>query len=105
MAAFNQDGIQIGWTFMLSPEDDFVTDNWAWTPSSGGPTRTGFIDYIGVDASHRNRGVGLALLFHAIEDMKRRGIEAIKIADYMDMAGWFSRAGFFSSFPYRHAEI
>lgn len=59
-------GTQIAWTLMLFPDEDFVTQNWAFTllASSNLALKTGIIGCVGVDESHRSRGVGLALLCH-----------------------------------------
>lgn len=107
MAAFDQrTGTQIAWTLMLSPDDDFVAQNWAFSPLASGKLslKTGIIGCVGVDASHRSRGVGLALLCHAMEDMKKRGVEAVFV-DSTDIVGWYGKVGFGRWKEYIHAEI
>ncbi|OKL63216.1 hypothetical protein UA08_01313 [Talaromyces atroroseus] len=108
MAAFDENhGSQIGWTLMLSPEDDYVARNWAFPPLAGGGKhllKTGVIGCVGVDEAHRGRGVGLAMLCHAIEDMRRRGVEAVFI-DSTNKVDWYAKVGFSKWKEYFVAEI
>uniref|UniRef100_A0A093VQQ6 Putative lipoprotein YbbD n=1 Tax=Talaromyces marneffei PM1 TaxID=1077442 RepID=A0A093VQQ6_TALMA len=107
MAGFNQStGTQIAWTLMLSPDDDFVSQNWAFPPLASGSLalKTGIIGCVGVDQAHRSRGVGLALLCHAIEDMKQRGVEAVFV-DSTDIVDWYAKVGFGRWKEYIRAEI
>ncbi|CRG86080.1 beta-N-acetylhexosaminidase [Talaromyces islandicus] len=102
MAAFDRNGAQIGWTLMLSPDDPYLSANWA-CPLLAGP-RTGIIGCVGVDAAHRSQGVGLAMLCHALEDMKNRGIEAAFV-DSTTKVDWYAKVGFAKWKEYRKAEI
>lgn len=102
MAAFDRNGAQIGWTLMLSPDDPYLSANWA-CPYLVGP-RTGIIGCVGVDAAYRSQGVGLAMLCHALEDMKNRGVEAAFV-DSTDIVDWYAKIGFVKWKEYRHAEI
>lgn len=43
--------------------------------------------------AHRKGGVGLALLSHAIENMKQRGIEGVFV-DWVSLNGWYEQLGF-----------
>jgi beta-N-acetylhexosaminidase len=104
MAAFDSDGTQIAWTLMLSPDDDFVAQNWVYPPLAGGALKTGLIGCVGVDEAHRSRGVGLGLLCHAIEDMRRRGVEAVFI-DSTNKVEWYALVGFQKWKEYYMAEI
>ena len=91
---------------MLSPDDDFVAQNWAFPPLPSGnlSLKTGIIGCVGVDEPHRSRGVGLALLCHAMEDRKKRGVEAVFV-DSTDKVDWYGKVGFGRWKEYIHAEI
>lgn len=93
---------------MLSPDDEFVAKNWAFPPLASGKDqqflKTGIIGCVGVDKSQRSRGVGLAMLCHAIEDMKRRGVEAVFI-DSTNKVDWYGKVGFGRWKEYIHADI
>lgn len=107
MAAFDQStNTQIAWTLMLSPDDDFVAQNWAFPPLACGDLslKTGIIGCVGVDESHRSRGVGLALLCHAMEHMKKRGVETVFV-DSTNIVDWYGKVGFRKWKEYIHAEI
>ncbi|KAE8348846.1 glycoside hydrolase superfamily [Aspergillus coremiiformis] len=91
MTAFDPNGKQVGWTLMLSHESPMLQSHWAF-PSLCGP-KTGVIGCVGVDADYRREGVGLALLCHAIENMKQRGIEGAFV-DWVSLEGWYEKIGF-----------
>ncbi|KAE8327449.1 glycoside hydrolase superfamily [Aspergillus sergii] len=91
MTAFDPNGKQVGWTLMLSHESPMLKPHWAF-PSLCGP-KTGLIGCVGVDADYRKEGVGLALLCHAIEDMKQRGVEGVFV-DWVSLEGWYEKLGF-----------
>ncbi|KAH8426914.1 putative beta-N-acetylglucosaminidase [Aspergillus melleus] len=91
MTAWDNRGNQVGWTFMLGPECDILRQNWAFPPMCG--PKTGLIGCVGVDKDHRKGGVGLALVSHAIENMKQRGIEGVFV-DWVALDGWYEQLGF-----------
>ncbi|KAE8373154.1 glycoside hydrolase superfamily [Aspergillus bertholletiae] len=91
MTAFDSNGKQVGWTLMLSHESPVLKSHWAF-PSLCGP-KTGLIGCVGVDADHRKEGIGLAMLCHAIEDMKQRGVEGVFV-DWVSLEGWYEKLGF-----------
>ncbi|KAH2459376.1 hypothetical protein KXW63_001598 [Aspergillus fumigatus] len=91
MTAFDSHGKQVGWTLMLSPSSPVLQQNWAFPPLCG--PKTGLIGCVGVDEEYRKAGVGLALLCHAIEDMKQRGVEGVFV-DWVSLEGWYEQLGF-----------
>lgn len=102
MVAFDSEGKQVGWTLMLSPSSPLLEHGWAM-PSLCGP-KTGLIGCVGVDKDQRNAGIGLALLCHAIENMKQRGIEGVFV-DWVSKEGWYEQVGFEVWRSYRPGEI
>ncbi|KAJ5887996.1 Acyl-CoA N-acyltransferase [Penicillium taxi] len=101
MTAFDSQNQQVGWTFMLPPSP-VVNKIWAF-PQTCGP-KTGLIGAVGVDADHRKSGIGLAMLCHAIENMKQRGIEGVFV-DWVALDGWYEQIGFETWRSYRPGEI
>ncbi|KAF7587056.1 hypothetical protein BBP40_007813 [Aspergillus hancockii] len=91
MTAFDPNGKQVGWTLMLSHESPIIKTHWAFPPLCG--PKTGLIGCVGVDADYRKEGIGLAMLCHAIEDMKQRGVEAVFV-DWVSLDGWYEKLGF-----------
>ncbi|KAL4810309.1 acyl-CoA N-acyltransferase [Aspergillus unguis] len=91
MTAFSPSGTQIGWTLMLAPSSPILSTNWAM-PSVCGP-RTGLIGCVGVDSEYRGKGLGLALIAHAINDLKKRGVEGVFI-DWVAIEGFYEKLGF-----------
>ena len=91
MVAFDEKGNQVGWTLMLPPTSPLLQRDWALPPLCG--PKTGLIGCVGVDMAHRKSGIGLALLCHAIEDMKQRGIEGVFV-DWVSLNGWYEQIGF-----------
>ncbi|KAJ5095433.1 hypothetical protein NUU61_004789 [Penicillium alfredii] len=102
MTAFDSSGEQVGWTLMLGPSSPVLNKTWAF-PQTCGP-QTGLIGCVGVDAAHRKSGIGLALLCHAMEDMKQRGIEGVFV-DWVALEGWYERVGFEVWRSYRPGDI
>ncbi|KAE8146559.1 glycoside hydrolase superfamily [Aspergillus avenaceus] len=102
MVAFDRAGKQVGWTLMLDHTSSILKSHWA-LPSLCGP-KTGLIGCVGVDQCHRNEGIGLALLCHAIEDMKRRDVEGVFV-DWVSLEGWYEKLGFEVWRTYRTGEI
>jgi beta-N-acetylhexosaminidase len=101
MTAFDSQGQQVGWTLMLGPSDALNT-SWAF-PQTCGPN-TGLIGAVGIDESHRKYGIGLALICHAIEAMKQRGIEGVFV-DWVALDGWYEQVGFKTWRSYRPGEL
>ncbi|OQE15590.1 hypothetical protein PENFLA_c031G02535 [Penicillium flavigenum] len=101
MAAFDSQGQQVGWTLMLGPSDA-LNKSWAF-PQTCGP-KTGLIGAVGIDESHRKYGIGLALICHAIENMKQRGIEGVFV-DWVALDGWYEQVGFKTWRSYRPGEL
>lgn len=91
MVAFDKEGNQVGWTLMLPPSSPLLQRDWAFPPLCG--PKTGLIGCVGVDVAHRKGGVGLALMCHAIENMKQRGIEGVFV-DWVSLDGWYEQLGF-----------
>ncbi|KAL4897151.1 glycoside hydrolase superfamily [Aspergillus ambiguus] len=91
MVAFDSDGNQVGWTLMLDPSSPILQKNWAFPPLCG--PKTGLIGCVGVDKERRKGGIGLALLCHAIEHMKNRGVEGVFV-DWVALEGWYEQLGF-----------
>ncbi|KAF5858508.1 hypothetical protein ETB97_004304 [Aspergillus alliaceus] len=91
MTAFDPSGKQVGWTLMLSHGSPMLKSHWAF-PSLCGP-KTGVIGCVGVDMDYRKEGVGLAMLCHAIEHMKHRGVEGVFV-DWVSLEGWYEKIGF-----------
>ncbi|KGO44213.1 Glycoside hydrolase, superfamily [Penicillium expansum] len=101
MTAFDSQGQQVGWTLMLGPSDA-LNESWAF-PQTCGPN-TGLIGAVGIDESHRKYGIGLALICHAIENMKQRGIEGVFV-DWVALDGWYEQVGFETWRNYRPGEF
>lgn len=101
MTAFDSEGRQVGWTLMLGPSEAL---NYVWAfPQTCGP-KTGLIGAVGIDGPYRNSGIGLAMICHAIEHMKKRGIEGVFV-DWVALDGWYERVGFETWRSYRPGEI
>ncbi|KAL3435803.1 acyl-CoA N-acyltransferase [Aspergillus tetrazonus] len=102
MTAFDANGAQAGWTLMLPPFSSILQSNWAM-PSVCGPN-TGLIGCVGIDKDHRKSGVGIALVAHALQDMKSRGIEGVFV-DWVSVEGFYEKVGFHTWARYRTGEI
>ncbi|KAL4978206.1 acyl-CoA N-acyltransferase [Aspergillus desertorum] len=102
MTAFDVHGAQVGWTLMLSPSSSLLQSNWAM-PSVCGPN-TGLIGCVGIDKDHRESGVGIALVAHALRDMKDRGIEGVFV-DWVSLEGFYEKVGFDTWARYRTGGI
>lgn len=70
-----------------------VGQDFAYLPLLPSGDKTGLIACVGVDESGRGKGVGLALLVKAMEDMRRRGIEGVCI-DWVVIRGFYETLGF-----------
>jgi beta-N-acetylhexosaminidase len=92
MVAFDPDtNAQIGWTLMCS-QSAIRSDSFAFLPLMPSKEKTGLIAAVGVDKSARGKGVGLALVVNAMENMRERGIEGV----YVDFAirDFYEKFGF-----------
>ena len=87
---------------MVDPSTPLLDQQFA-CPALCGP-RTGLIGCVGVDKSYRAAGVGLAMLCHAIENMKARGIEGVFV-DWVSMNGYYEKVGFQVWRSYRPGNI
>ncbi|KAJ5749114.1 uncharacterized protein N7511_010810 [Penicillium nucicola] len=101
MVAFDSAGHQVGWTLMLEPSPALY-HVWAF-PQICGP-KTGLIGCVGVDKDQRSSGIGLALVCHAVENMKQRGIEGVFV-DWVALDGWYEQVGFETWRSYRPGEL
>lgn len=86
----------------MLPPGPGINGAWAF-PQIAGPN-TGLIGCVGVDADHRSSGIGLALICHAVENMKERGIEGVFV-DWVALDGWYEQVGFEVWRSYRPGEI
>jgi beta-N-acetylhexosaminidase len=77
---------------MCSPES-IVGKSFAFLPLLPSKNKTGLIACVGVDEKTRGKGVGLALLIKAMENMKERGLEGVLI-DWVDIRGFYETLGF-----------
>ncbi|KAL2867082.1 putative beta-N-acetylglucosaminidase [Aspergillus lucknowensis] len=102
MAAFDPRGKQVGWTLMLSPASRVLQENWALPPLCG--PKTGLIGCVGIDKDARGTGIGVALVSHAVENMRGRGIEGVFV-DWVSMEGYYEKLGFEVWRSYRVGEI
>ncbi|CAG8003614.1 unnamed protein product [Penicillium olsonii] len=101
MTAFDSEGKQVGWTLMLGPSETLNT-TWAF-PQTCGP-KTGLIGAVGIDEPYRKSGIGLAMICHAVENMKKRGIEGVFV-DWVALDGWYEQVGFQTWRSYRPGEL
>ena len=91
--AFDPDtNAQIGWTLMCSPSS-LASNTYAFLPLVPSKERTGLIAAVGVDKSARGKGVGLALVVKAMENLRERGVEGILI-DSVFIRGFYEQIGF-----------
>ncbi|KAL5001120.1 acyl-CoA N-acyltransferase [Aspergillus recurvatus] len=102
MTAFDAHGAQVGWTLMLSPSSSLLQSNWAMPSVCG--SNIGLIGCVGIDKEHRKSGVGIALVAHALRDMKDRGIEGVFV-DWVSVEGFYEKIGFNTWARYRTGEI
>ena len=99
MVAFDPDtNEQIGWTLMCSPSA-IVGRAYAFLPLLPSKEKTGLIAAVGVDESVRGKGVGLALVVKAMENMRERGVEGVLI-DAVVIRGFYERMGFETFWDY-----
>jgi beta-N-acetylhexosaminidase len=92
MVAFDETGSQVGWTLMCSPSC-IICYQFAFLPLMPSKDKTGLIACVGVDESARGKGVGLALLVKAMENMRERGTEGVFI-DWVTIRGFYEKLGY-----------
>lgn len=99
MVAFDPDtNAQVGWTLMCS-HSAIISDMFAFLPLTPSRDKTGLIAAVGVDKSSRGKGVGLALMVKAMENMQQRGIEGVFI-DSVAIRGFYEQLGFETLWEY-----
>lgn len=89
---------QVGWTLMCS-YSAIVSDVYAFLPLMPTKEKTGLIAAVGVSESARGKGVGLALVVKAMENMRERGIEGVFI-DSVVIRGFYEQLGFETRWNY-----
>ena len=92
MVAFDESGAQVGWTLMCSATCP-ICQQFLFLPLMPSKDKTGLIACVGVDESARGKGVGLALLVKAMENMRERGIEGVCI-DWVTIRGFYETLGY-----------
>jgi beta-N-acetylhexosaminidase len=70
-----------------------VGKGFAFLPLLPSKYKTGLIACVGVDAIARKKGVGLALLVKAMENLRSRGLEGVLI-DWVVIRGFYETLGF-----------
>ncbi|KAI2765718.1 CAZyme family GH3 [Penicillium roqueforti] len=92
--------------FRLSPPSARSVDLYQDIRNFQSPEKyiTRLIGAVGIDESHRKHGIGLALICHAIENMKQRGIEGVFV-DWVALDGWYEQVGFKTWRSYRPGEL
>lgn len=99
MVAFDPDtNAQIGWTLMCS-HTAIISDIFAFLPLMPSKEKTGLIAAVGVDESARGKGVGLALMVKAMENMRERGVEGVYI-DSVVIRDFYEKLGFKTFWEY-----
>ncbi|KLP21243.1 uncharacterized protein LW94_133 [Fusarium fujikuroi] len=89
---------QIGWTLMCSFGSS-AGDFFAFLPLLPSGEKTGLIAAVGVDEAERGKGVGLALVVKAMENLKQRGMKGIFI-DAVAIRGFYEKLGFETQWEY-----
>ncbi|KAL9617234.1 MAG: hypothetical protein Q9160_007962 [Pyrenula sp. 1 TL-2023] len=101
--AFDVEGKQVGWCMALSPAKSRIWNAFAFLPTVGGEDgvsgvgRVGMIGGVGTRKEMRGKGVGMALVLKAMEDLKRRDAELEGcFADWVAVAlwDWYGKIGF-----------
>lgn len=78
---------------MMCSHSAIISDMFAFLPLMPSKEKTGLIAAVGVDESARGKGVGLALMVKAIENMQQRGVEGVFI-DSVHIRGFYEQLGF-----------
>jgi beta-N-acetylhexosaminidase len=103
MVAFDAEtNAQLGWTLMCS-HTAIVSDTFAFLPLLPSREKTGLIAAVGVDASARGKGVGLAMMVKAMENMRQRGVEGVFI-DSVVIQDFYEKLGFETFWEYEGYE-
>ncbi|KAH8816653.1 putative beta-N-acetylglucosaminidase [Xylogone sp. PMI_703] len=102
VAIDSETNTQVGWTLMCS-HSAILSDIFAFLPLMPSKEKTGLIAAVGVDPSARGKGVGLALMVKAIENMRERGIEGVFI-DSVVIQGFYEQLGFETRWEYEGYE-
>ncbi|KAF4429395.1 hypothetical protein FACUT_9138 [Fusarium acutatum] len=89
---------QIGWTLMCSFGSS-AGDAFAFIPLLPSGEKTGLIAAVGVDEAARGKGVGLALVVKAMENLKERGMQGILI-DAVAIRGFYEKLGYETQWEY-----
>lgn len=90
MVAFERNGNQVGWALMIEPGLPVWSDL-AFIGLLG--AKTALIACVGVDSKARKRGIGHALIIHAIRDLRSRGMKHI-LVDWVVLTDWYEKLGF-----------
>lgn len=69
-----------------------ISDIFAFLPLLPSGKKTGAISCVGVDSTARGKGVGLALIVRAMENMRERGIEGVFV-DSVAIRGFYEKMG------------
>lgn len=77
---------------MCSPSA-IISDTFAFLPLMPSKEKTGLIAAVGVDERFRGKGVGLALVVKAMENLRERGVEGVFVDD-VHIDGFYERFGF-----------
>ena len=97
--AFDPDtNAQIGWTLMCS-YSAIIRSVFSFMPLMPSKEKTGLIAAVGVDESARGKGVGLALMVKAMENMRERGVEGVYI-DSVVIRNFYEKLGFETFWEY-----
>jgi beta-N-acetylhexosaminidase len=77
---------------MCSPTST-LCQQFSFLPLMPSKEKTGLIACVGVDKEARGKGVGLALMVKAMENMRERGIEGVCI-DWVIIRGFYETLGY-----------
>lgn len=89
---------QVGWTLMCDPTA-ILSQIYAFMPLMPSENKTGLIAAVGVDESARGKGIGLALMVKALENLRERGVEGVFV-DSVEIKGFYERLGFETKWEY-----
>lgn len=89
---------QIGWTLMCSPSS-FACSTFAFLPLMSSKEKTGLIAAVGIDKTARGKGVGMALIVRAMQNMQERGVEGVFV-DSVVIQDLYEKLGFETCWKY-----
>lgn len=89
---------QVGWTLMCD-SSAVVSQIYAFMPLMPSDDKTGLIAAVGVDETARGKGIGLALMVKALENLKQRGVEGVFV-DSVGITGFYEQLGFETKWQY-----